>query len=245
MRSIYLPDNTQSAQQYGVIPMQRVEIMLNGMDRSNGEQFPQLEGDGFYILACDYPFLMSVVDRFTNRESTIYCIPGVRFSGSFKGATITHPLITASNGGARAAFALLKGKETNFDNQLSNPFPSFYPPVNVITDTGILGTVDIYVPPNTRFIQSVQVTFLATTVTSPLTLSQMNGSAALGGQTVPGFGQTSGTTVRTLAPVSAGFAIAEFTGIPIVRDCTALRLVAVGTGMSFSAANLTVKALFQ
>jgi hypothetical protein len=239
MSIVYKPNNPQAAQRYGVVPYQRVDIILDDVDRTQGQTFPQFEGSGFYVLSTDFPFLISVVDRATNKESTLLAVPGLEFSGEVKSFTITHPLLSNASFTNRASFLLLKG-EARYTNSLHSPYPSFAAPYSLNTNTAGNQVTDVYLPPNARLIAELKYALAATTVTqASFSFIEVLPNGGLGlpitGPSVAGFPQL-GTYGGRLAPVldaATGLAFLRESNIVIPsHGPSVLRIGVVGTVLS-------------
>lgn len=233
---------TQSAARYNVAPFQKVTINLQNVDRSNGQLFPEYEGDYFIVDACDYPVLISFVHAATNVQSALWAYPGMEITGPFKGIWLTHPLLSGAQQ-CQISFVLGKGAGQKHNN-LGNPFASLYPPYLITTDTAVAGALNFHVPPGARYINRLDFFGVSTTLTAA-NYNQLNATGGVcTGPLIPGFTSTSaGTGVMTLGPGTATSKSAFDVDIPLISNCASIQINTVGTGLSLAGAR--VKASFQ
>ena len=55
--------NTQDSVRYALQPFQKLNIRLDGVDRTNGDLFASAQADSLYIEKTDYPFLFTLVTQ--------------------------------------------------------------------------------------------------------------------------------------------------------------------------------------
>ena len=235
-RSPYGPANSQQANVYGIAPFQRVEIpIINrgvGIDRQNGENFPQLEGDGFIIERADFPVSIAVNSTQTSPAQTIQAFDGKEFYGQFKGLTISHPPFTLGvNASSSLTIIIFKGEKPRTLNSLAYPISRASVPVRIVTTTALAlqyrMKVDTFAA---RMLKGHEILIAATTVTDAYA----------------NFNDSTGSLIRTFTfgaytglihgyagtPTILGAnAIVRFPDMPLPTDCLEVVVNIAGTGL--------------
>lgn len=174
-RSLYRPDSSNAAQQYGVTPTQRVEIFLGpNIDRSGGELFAGLEGAGFYVERSDYPVLLQMNLQNALLEQTLVARDGQVYRGSFRGVTISHPTMNVP-----CRLSLILFKTGDFSNEASQPLSRLPLSARIVTNTAALQEIAIYVPPGVRALNSLQFNVVATTITGAIAYARNKNAAQI------------------------------------------------------------------
>ena len=233
--------NIQNAQ-FGISPFERREIIIgstvaaNMPNRSNGETIATLEGYGFYIERCDWPILINVNSQGGGLPVSINARDGLEFTASFKGLTITHPPLNING---VLTLVIYKLPEVHYTNQLDNPVTRWQISQRAITQTALVQTIGIYVPPGARSIKNLQATAPAATfpggsaafydstgalITCPTNLSQQFGATNVTYPLTP-------SAIFAQGSVIGAAGIANFPNIFIPTQCVEIQLTANGTGL--------------
>lgn len=233
MGGIYNPDTSQLAQQFGVNPFQKFAIDLGNVDRTNGLALPQLEGDFLYVARCDYPALLSLIFPGSDVNLSHYLYPGLEIRGAFKGAYLTHPLLTTGTGQYRLELMTGKGLRTYTDNTLGSPYAAHWPGYAVITNTGVSLVVDIPIPAGTRYLSSLDLLVGAATVTRAQWQLQDKIGASIIGATfpVPYNNTTSAGGEATFTTVANGVSTIQVRDVPLPTNAAVIRITVTGTGL--------------
>ena len=168
---------TQFNAQFNISPFQRIEIDIGassqfplGIDRRQGEYFPQIEGDGYFIERSDFPVLISHVHSATQVESTIPAYDGRQVEGKFKGLYFTHPPLNIP-----ARLSLIIGKNcAKTSNQLGNAVSRFVMAYRSVVSNPNAQVLGIYIPPGARVLRNLNI-FIA----GQLTATSTGGIAAV------------------------------------------------------------------
>lgn len=233
---MYAPNSTQSAQQFGVDPFQRVEIPLFNIDRSQAAPFPQYEGDYIYVERCDYPVLLKLVVPGTNFYQTHVLRDGMTIAAPFKGFFLAHPVI---NQPMNLSLMIGKGPRTLITNQLDMPCTRAPLSTRVITNTAVSQIWGIFLPPGMRSIARLNLGIGATTVTQA-TLSFLDKLGAVvtpaTGMVNPDNQQTYSTAIsmgfNAVATVQGGIGIIDWGRVPIPTWCAEIQMIIAGTGLT-------------
>lgn len=167
--------NTQVSAQFGVEYFQRVEILLDAIDRTRGEYFQQHEGTGFYIERADFPVLLAFNTQASGVEKSLVAKDG--FEGAncpFKGFTLTHPPLYT---GAKLTMYLLKNG-ASLSNNLADPGTRMSVSSRNIVATAAQDSIGVYIPPGVRCMRNFQVTItsVATVTSATLQFYDKNGT---------------------------------------------------------------------
>lgn len=257
--SIYQPGNSQDAQRYSVSPFQKIVIQLGTnagglVDRTNGELFPQYEGESVFVEQSDYPVYISLISASSGDiQQTFLARNGLNIVGPFKGLIVYHPALTFPAGSGYSQVRLVLGKQraTAYENQEANPGWGLPPSILSAVAAGAINH-SILVPKGAKFLTDFRITFYATTVTGAYWDSVADvAAAAVAGITpaVPyagiNFNSTNSLTgFFEMTQTVSGFWVAKDSNIPIPADCAYLRAFFAGTIMS-TGAGCAVKAAFQ
>lgn len=240
----YQPDNSQNAQQFAINPFQRVEIDLvntPGIDSLQGVQFPQLEGNSLYVERCDWPLLLTVIDKVTGIELSFVMRTGLRIRSPFKSATIRAQWSVAP--AYRALASLIVGKGcADYANELGNSVVQSNFPFRTLTSTGIALDIAIYLPPGLRYLYQFHFGMNATTITDgalffvdPFGNTIRSPQAS---QVIAGVAQAYGVSpvqrrfLATQAVVAGARFVANEQNIPIPSGAAEMRVVLNGTGFA-------------
>jgi hypothetical protein len=230
----------QNSPQYGINNFQRVIISIGefggGVDRTNGEYFPQYEGTGFYVEGADFPVLMTLNSTNGGVEQAIALRDGIQFLDlPFKGFTLIHPPM---NMPLRLSIIVLKGG-SSYTNQLNDPNSHLPIPFRVITNTAVSTAIGLYVPPGVRAAKNLVVYQPQTTIsysqvifydknlneiTAPTTITQQINGAIV---------TYNGAYLRIPGSVTVLGATASITFPPVFIPlrCAEIQITTIGTGL--------------
>lgn len=259
---MYKPDNTQQSARYSIAPFRHEVISLKGVNRADGETFPQPEGQWLYVMGTDFPVQISFVNAATGSRQTVIASTGMFVDAPFKGLTLAHPLITtpgAGNANDNLSLHLLLGSGAGpqlFENDFAFPFAAMQSAwrEDAGTQSGTERHIAIFVPTGARYLKTLQVEGIATTLTSAdvalragIFPSQSQCQAlqftANGNvyNNVFGYGESMVTRVSTGVGAASPRGIAVAQDINIPTYCNELAVSFYGTGL---AALGYVKAIF-
>lgn len=239
-------DNSLQTAQWNVVPFRKETFQLDGKDRSQGEVIPSLEGNFLYVETCDYPVLLSFVNRLTLERQCIVAHVGLQIHTPFKEITVTHPLLTTTNG-VPYNMSLITGHgdcPREVYNQYAFPF-SGLPPSAIVTESGIALTLGLFVPPGARWCSDLNLTLTATTLTSASWQVLTGITGTLRGIPAPQLTSDPGGTVYAgpnfaqgamdiTTPYAGVFRARDF-NIPLADTAQQLAINCVGTGIVFGA----------
>lgn len=119
---------TQDTAQFGQVPYRRFEINLSGVDRSDGQYFPEIEGKHWYIERADIMVVAQFVvqGQGDNREGLVLREGFSSRGNAFKGMTLYHSLNTVTNTTGAAMKLVIMTSDFPFTNN-GYPVPSRYP----------------------------------------------------------------------------------------------------------------------
>ena len=176
MRSLYDVGARNSAR-LNAAPLRKTVIAIGGVNRTQGENFPQISGAGFYCEYADYPVSVSFVDFQTGEERTVQMRSGLFVHANFSGLTLTHPQLS---GGASSPFQLVFytfADGADIGNQFHAPYNGNGAAVSVVNSTALALDLNFEVPPGARFLHSLQLSIAGATLTAAnWQLSGDNGS---------------------------------------------------------------------
>ncbi len=244
MTGPYHSPTTLDSSRYNVAPFQKIALLLNNVDRSNGDFQSWHEGDTLIFTRVDFPVLVSFVNQQTQVTQTIMATPGGRIVAPFKGLTFTHPLLTVNTYNVILEFQVGKGGAI-YDNSMANPYPSIYPPFLITADTAVAGAVNVYIPPGARYLNKISLLVQGTTTTGGVWQFFTANGVACGTPPVTGFPTSSFARGGLVGQVvSATLVRFEDTDIPIPSSAAYMQLSFGGTGLSLAGV-ANVKASFQ
>ena len=177
---MYTADTSQSSAQFAANPLIVFAQALYDIDRSNGQFFPQVEGDGFYVEQCDYPVIVSLIDQSTGVERTFILSTGMEVCARFKGLTLVHPLLTRVFQNDTHTLKLVMFRGGSKRNQFAYPFLGGLPPsVRQITNTAVLQSVGIAIPPGARAVEGLHLLLTGTAITSAVVVGNVIRNGAI------------------------------------------------------------------
>lgn len=179
----YQPDNSQATQRYGINSFQTVLLTLNGTDYSNGQLFPQYEGQFIYVEQADYPALITLVDKSTSTQLSYPLQPGMVIRSPFKGFSIQSPAFSVGAPSAPFVVKLIIGKDGDIEknNDSAAPFSSFLGAFASTIVTPTLQQVTAHVPPGARVVQGVHINGSGTTIVqASIDFLGPNGNGSIG-----------------------------------------------------------------
>jgi hypothetical protein len=242
--SPYQP-NSQDTSRYSIVPFQIFELNLTA-DRSQGEYFPQLEGEGFYVEAADYPALCSIVAQGAPvRQQTIALRDGAIFSSPFKGLMIAHPPLPIPAFGILTLRLVIFKAKNAFENQCATPRTRLPMAMRNKVNTGVQQTSRIFVPPGVRQLDFLFVSLAGATCTEFNLSAQLgDGTALVSPTTITQRMPDTGTTVsylqtisKVVRPVVAPVLFnnrfqVQFGPMVLPANCVELEVAVTGTGLT-------------
>lgn len=163
---IYRPDNSQDSARYAINPFQVATISLYDINRTQGEYMPQFEGNFIYVEQLDYPVILTLIDSLSGVERSIILRVGDEIHASFKGFTLTHPLMARPSVSNTFGLKLTIGKgAVSRSNEFARPMMNMIAAFRQTANTAVNQIINIYIPPGARGLERIQVSGLGTTIT--------------------------------------------------------------------------------
>jgi len=194
--------NAALAGQFGAAPFSSAYISIGGINRADGEAFPQYSGDFLIIDRADYPVVISFVDAQTNERLAQVAYPGFEYRAPFRNLTVSHPLIDNSSGVVDIVLAFTYGRggsKTSSRSEVSMPTMGA---AKLAASTGLAASIVAKIPPGAQLLKFACYSFFATTVTSAVLRVQNSAGTALA--SAPKIG-----TLNSAVPIGGFFDIAS------------------------------------
>ena len=149
-------------------PFQFVEVSLTrpaaGANANDGLYLPQIEGNGFTVIAADYP-CSSFLNLTSGRVATGPTLrPGVSVKAPFKGLTIAYPEFARD---VRLRLVVWKGDSEWHDNSQATHFGGAIQ-VKSLSLSALAASCQIWVPTGATKLESLSVFIAASTLTSAI-----------------------------------------------------------------------------
>lgn len=172
-RVLYAPDSQDSAR-YAVRPWDRIEVVVGNNplaaapNRSGGVVLDQIEGEGLIVERADYPALLApVVGQAPIAEGAVAARDGLQFDVPFKGLWLQHPQLLTNVAGQLFVLSLVVYKRRGvLQNQLATAITRIPLSTRLVTNTGTVETLRIFVPQGVRALVVLDVFVTHTTLTS-------------------------------------------------------------------------------
>lgn len=234
--------NTNQNAQYSIAPFERKEIIIGATggaapNRVAGQLIPELEGTGFYVERADYPVLANFGHGMGGLESSINLRDGLEIDASFKGITLTHPLINVA---AKLTLILLKNG-VKLSNQLDDPVSRMNFAFRTISNTALLQSVGIFVFPGARSIKNLQAVVQAATTTTQVvasfidaagnTISAASNFTQQVGAVAAAYTQTGSAMSPNSALVIGPSTVYTFPTLFVPTPAVELQIAVIGTGL--------------
>lgn len=238
----FQPDS-QGTARFSSQPFQRFETNIGGVDRTEPELFPTIEGEFLYCERADYPVLINLVLPGKGIQISQVFRTGTQIKAPFKGLSISHPLLSAVFGAKlNVAFLVGKQKDVDISNNLGDACAPMIPAWRQITNSATIQQYNVFIPPGVRRIRKIAFSFGATTVTSSgatfsdnagslitqiSTISQQIGASVV---TYNGSNQP-GSSLKVSSTAVTGTFIAEGSDIFVPSNAVEVALFIFGTGL--------------
>jgi hypothetical protein len=235
----YRADNTQAAQRFAVNPVQVVTLDLSRDDYSNGKFLSSIEGDFLIVESCDWPALICVIDQTNGVEKSIIARPGQTLEAPFKGITVLAPVMTPTGVPNVVNLRINVCKMgANINNESAFPSANVLSPMASLINTALNQQIQIPVPPATRYVNSMQVNGLGTTITSATISFFRSAVAQAQGATMVGYALASQSRFVLNTRIAGGFFVAEGVNIQVPSASLFAVIDIVGTGLAAPGATL-------
>lgn len=172
--------NIQRSARLGLNPFQPYLFNLRNTDYSQGQNFPQIEGDSIYVEIADYPVIASLIDAATNEQRAYVLQPGLQIVAPFKGLTLIAP---AFGGGLNTTILkLVVGKDGAVkSNESAAPFAAYLAAFRVTATSAIQQLGEIHIPKGVRALLGFQMWGPGTTITgASLSFSAVTAAGLVG-----------------------------------------------------------------
>lgn len=238
--------STQYNAQFNVDNFQRIEVDLSSSasDQNGGFFVAQVEGDYLFVERCDYPVLISLTSQKNVIGQCEVAKEGDQFKTAFKGVTITYPRVGALGGTSPAKLVFIVGKNcADYTNTLATVQTRFGASSRAVSNTALLQTVSLHVPPGMRRVATLEcsITAYTTLTASPLwAFFRRDGSGTCTNSSVSNSpqspaaiynGQNHSGLMALLSVGAANSGLWQINNLVIPDDAAELQVSFAGTGL--------------
>ena len=241
----FMPDS-QGTARFSAAPFQKFEISMAGIDRTEPELFPFLEGEYLYCDRGDYPALINLVLPTKGIQISQVFKTGLQIKAPFKGISVSHPLLS-SIFGSKYTLSFIIGKVNGVEvsNNLGDAAMPMSIAYRVVSNTALSQVIRLFVPPGARRIRKFFATLATQTTVTQASLqfvdaggiSFIQGSSSISQQVAaavvtyngnPFYGSTS--LVTTTGPV-AGTSYLAASDLVVPTGAVEVDITINGTGL--------------